>query len=184
MYLFKTFLIIFFAVCYLWFAYGPDVQQESLGLSCHVTWSLPCHESVHSIAWGNNISAVTFVLLRARKRGICAQQMGQSHREALGDSSRCRQSGRSQLLTPMLRMWDLTNIPGHHKGTSEQAKTLLESISCVANNFGVPKMLHYVLRSEASAFPALRTQPYPYPLESRLSGSGNWRLRKWIRRRE
>lgn len=184
MYLFKTFLIIFFAVCYLWFAYSPDVQQESLGLSCHVTWSLPCHESVHSIAWGNDISAVTFVLLRARKRGICAQQMGQSRREALGDSGRCRQSGRSQLLTPMLRMWDLTNIPGHHKDTSEQAKTPLESLSCVANNFGVPRVLHYVLHSEASAFPALRTQPYPHPLESRLSGSGNWRLRKWIRRRE
>lgn len=150
MYLFKTLLTAFFAVCYLRFAHCPDVQQGSLGLPCHVTWSISCHESA---AWHRGIMSLQSLLCQ-KKEYLCP-----------ADGAELQRGSASQWPVQTV-VWDpaadthaqgvrLMNIPGHLKDTWEQSKLPLESLSCVANNFRGPKVINYILHSEASAFPAL-----------------------------
>lgn len=127
-----------------------QVQQGGLGLP----WSISCHEPEHSTAQGSDTSAVTPVLFHARKSQVCAQQMGQSHRQALVTmaSANSRVGAAAGTHAQGMR---LINIPGHLKDTWEPAELPPESLSCVANNFRGPKVINYILHSEASAFPAL-----------------------------
>lgn len=64
-------------------------------------------------------------------------------------------------VTPMLSRWHLTNLPRHHKDTQEQVKLPLERPSFVANHFRGPKVIQYLLHSEASAFLALLHKTIP-----------------------
>lgn len=101
------FLMIFFAISYLWFVHGADVQHGSVKLPCHMTWIIPCHKSESSIAQGNNTWAITFAIFHARKSHICAWQMGQRSREARGWQRAVRGVRvRDSCVTPMLSTWD------------------------------------------------------------------------------
>lgn len=81
------FLIILIAICYLWFAHGPDVQGESGSDLPHDPRSILSHKSECSIEQGKDISAVTFVVLHARR---CLADGAEPQRDDVGDSGLCR----------------------------------------------------------------------------------------------
>ena len=131
---------------------------------CPAAWPDPSHVTkLNAALHGGIIPVSSFLWSFMPERGISVPGRWDRAAERLCGWQRPVRTGRvgASCVTPMLSTWDLTNLPRHHKDTQEQVKLPLERLSFVANNFRGPKVIHYFLYSEASAFLALLHKTIP-----------------------